>query len=113
MLIFAVALFIFAAIFGLVLISKVFKGVPRPNKIILAHGLFAATALVLVLTYVLQNAERSPVASLIVFAIAALGGFLMFGLEMSKKPIPKGIAIVHAGAAVAGLLLLIVFMLGI
>jgi hypothetical protein len=113
MLIFAVALFVLAAIFGLILITKVFKGVPRPNKIILAHGLFAATGLVLVLIYVLQNAERSPVASLIVFAIAALGGFLMFGLDMSKKPVPKGLAVVHASAAVIGLILLIVFILGV
>jgi hypothetical protein len=108
----AIILFILAAIFGLVLITKVFKDSPRPIIVILVHGVLAAVGLLLVLIYVVKNAEKSPFESLIVFAIAALGGFIMFGMDMSKKPVPKGIAVVHAAAAAVGLILLVMFVYG-
>lgn len=109
MLIGAIILFVLAAIFGFILITKVFRNSPRPMGAILAHGLIAASGLVLVLIYVIKNAEKSPMTSLILFVVAALGGFIMFGLDMSKKNVPKGLALIHAGAAVAGLILLILF----
>jgi hypothetical protein len=105
----AIILFVLAAIFGLIIITKVFQNTPRPMGAILAHGAIAATGLILVLVYVVKNAEKSPVASLVVFAIAAVGGFIMFGMDMSKKPVPKGLAVIHAGAAAIGLILLILF----
>jgi hypothetical protein len=37
----------------------------------------------------------------------------MFFLDMSKKPLPKALALIHAGAAVIGLVLLITFVAGI
>ena len=107
----AILLFILAAIFGLVLITKVFQNSPRPIGAIIAHGLIAAAGLVLVFICVLRNYEKSPVASFILFLVAALGGFIMFGRDMSKKPIPKGLALIHAGAAAVGLLLLILFVI--
>jgi hypothetical protein len=108
----AIFIFVIAAAFGLMLITRVFRGTPRPMGIIIGHGIFAATGLMLVLIYVIQNAEKSPMLSLIIFGVAALGGFLMLFIDISGKTIPKGVAIIHALAAVTGLILLVLFVMG-
>jgi hypothetical protein len=107
----AIILFVIAAVFGLILIAKVFTNKETPKGAVIAHGLFAATALALVAYYVFTNAQKSPLTSLIVFLIAALGGFAMLALDLSKKAIPKGLAAIHALAAVIGLVLLLVFVI--
>lgn len=113
MLITAIVLFVIAAFFGLILLKSVLRNQPTPKPAVFAHGLIAAAGLVLLLYYVITHAEKLPIASLIVFVIAALGGFVMFFMDMSKKPIPKGIALIHAAAAVIGLVLLLLFTFGI
>jgi hypothetical protein len=108
----AIVLFALAAVFGLIVLLKVLKGEATPKPAVFIHGLIAASALALVLYYVVTHAEKSPMASLVVFLIAALGGFFMFFMDMSKRPVPKGVALIHAGAAVVGLVLLIAFVAG-
>ena len=109
MLILAIVLFILAAIFGLFALLAILKNQPTPKPAVFAHGAIAAIALILVIVYSVGNPGPSPMASLVIFIIAALGGFVLFALDWQKKPIPKPLAFVHPIAAVIALILLIAF----
>lgn len=112
MLLTAIILFVFAAIFGLIVLLSVLKNKTTPKPAVFIHGVLAAAGLVLVALYVIENADNSPLVSLIVFLVAAVGGFIMFGRDMTNKSVPKGLAMIHVGVAVAGLLLLVLFVIG-
>jgi hypothetical protein len=105
-----IAIFALAAILGMTLLSYVLRGKETPKGIMILHGLFAATALVLLLNYVFNN-EPNPMESAILFVIAALGGFVLVARDVTNKPIPKWLAVVHGLVAVGGFVLLIVFTL--
>lgn len=104
-----IVLFALAAVFGLLLLLKVLKGESTSKVIVFVHGALSATGLVLLTLYVMENYEGGPILSLGLFVVAALGGFVLFTLDIGKKPIPKALALVHAGAAVVAFLLLLMF----
>ncbi|MGE5693411.1 MAG: hypothetical protein ACM3YF_06485 [Candidatus Zixiibacteriota bacterium] len=109
MLIFAIALFVLAAVFGLFALLAILKNQPTPKPAVFAHGAIAAIALILVIAYTVGAVGPAPMASMILFIIAALGGFALFTLDWQKKPIPKPLAFIHPIAAVIALILLIAF----
>jgi hypothetical protein len=111
MLLIAIIVFATAAVFGLIVLLSVLKNKATPKPAVFIHGLLAATALGIVAYYVIINGKDSPVYSLIVFLVAALGGFVMLARDLTGKSIPKGLAFIHAGAAVIGLLLLVLFVI--
>lgn len=51
--------------------------------------------------------------SILGFVVAALGGFVMFGREISEKTISKWLAVVHGLIAVTGFVLLLIAAFGI
>ncbi len=110
MLTISIVLFALAAVFGLILISYVLRGKETPKGIVFLHGPIAATALILLIIYVLNNTV-SPIASMILFIIAALGGVVMVIRDFTGKKIPKGLAVIHGLIAVTAFVLLIVFVL--
>ncbi len=75
------------------------------------HGLLVATALGLFIYYAVNNPDNYPKASLILFIVAALGGFILFANDMRKKPGPVALVAVHAIVAVVAFVLLLVFAL--
>lgn len=99
-------LFAVAALIGLTILVKVLKNEPTSKPAVFAHGGFAAVALVLLLLYYLDNPEGLLIP-LVLFVIAALGGFFQFFKDWTKQEIPKSIAFIHAGAAVAAFVLLL------
>jgi hypothetical protein len=112
MLYFIIGLFAFAAIFGLTIAVSIYQKKPATNKVVVAaHGLFAATGLVLLIYYMMNNQDNYPKISLILFVVAALGGFVLFINDMRKKPGPFSIVVVHALVAVTAFVLLLVFAL--
>ncbi len=112
MLVAAIILFVVAALFGFTALLSVLKNTQASRAVVLTHGGFAAVGLVLVIVAVARNAS-APVASLILFLIAAVGGFVLFALDLQKKTLPKALAILHPLIAAAGLVLLIVFVLSV
>lgn len=106
MLTYAVIIFAVAAVGGLVLASSVLKGRLAPWPLSLLHAGLGAAGLVLVLLSVMGGVGGSVVTALIILVIAALGGFYLASLHLKKQVAPKGVVLVHAGAAVAGFLLL-------
>ena len=107
-----IGLFAIAAVFGLILLSKVLKGSETPKPVVYLHGGFAAVALVLLIINAVNDPANAPIISLILFVIAALGGFILFAKDISKKKIPVPLALIHAGAAVVAFVLLLSFVFG-
>ncbi|MEX0648598.1 MAG: hypothetical protein WEA56_16030 [Balneolaceae bacterium] len=112
MLITTVLLFALAAILGAILLSKVFQDKETPKPVVYAHGLAAASALVLLFFAWYNNGDSLLLTSLLIFVIAATGGFILFGKDVTGKPLPNWLAAVHALAAVTGfvILLIVVFL---
>ena len=104
----AIAFFALAAILGLLLLSFILRGKETPKGVAIAHGLLAATGLVLLIIYSTSHTPR-PIESVILFVIAATGGFIVFARDISNKPLPKWLPVVHGLIAVSGFVFLLVF----
>jgi len=102
-----ILLFAIAAVFGISLIIPVLGGKTPSRPLVFAHGGIAAFALVLLLLQFFKEGSTVPQWSVILFVVAALGGFILFAIDFQKKSIPKGLALIHAGAAVAAFLILL------
>lgn len=102
-----IVLFAVAAVFGLTLIIPILQGKTPTRAFVFIHGGLAAIALIMLIVRYVNEAEAVPVISLILFVVAALGGFVLVARDLQKQPIPKGLAVVHAGAAVAAFLILL------
>ncbi len=95
-----------------ILITKVLKDEEPPKAVVYSHGGAASLALVLLIIAYLNQGDSLMMTSLLVFIVAALGGFVMFGRDVAQKPIPKWLAVVHALAAVTAFVLLLVAVFG-
>jgi hypothetical protein len=104
----AIALFAVAAVLGLTILINWLTNKNAPKGVIYSHGAVAATALVLILIYALQNPDSFPKVSIILFVVGALGGFYMFFSEKETKK-PLAVAFIHAFIAVSGFVTLLLF----
>lgn len=107
MLTYALLVFFVAALGGLVLASFVLRGRFTPWAISLLHALLGASGLILLLLAVMQGAGTRATVALCVLVAAALGGFYLASLHLSKKLAVKKVVLIHAGAAVTGVLILL------
>src|SRR5262245_31592847 len=98
----AAVLFGLAAIGGATLATLHFRGrSPLPMPLALLHGLLAATGLVVLIISALQPGFGGlAMLSLVIFLLAALGGFYLFSFQLRGLPLPSGIILVHGSAAV-------------
>lgn len=102
-----VALFALAAALGIVVFSRWLSLGKTPKAIVYAHGVFAAAGLVVLILNVLKNPAHQLRTSLILFLIAAVGGFIMFFRDLRLKGIPVGLVVVHALLAVTAFIILL------
>ena len=108
----AIALFVIAACFGLVILTAILKDQPTPKLFVAMHGPIAASALVLLIIDIVKgHTEGLLIASVIIFVLAAMGGFYLYTMDMLKKPIPKIAALLHPLTAATGLVVLIIYAL--
>lgn len=108
MLIYAVILFGIAALGGLVMAFQRRGGSNPPLPLAVLHGVLAATALVLViLAGVDQGLGGYLGIALGLFVVAALGGFVLIATHLRGQLISFGLVGVHAVAAVAGFVFLL------
>jgi hypothetical protein len=105
----AIALFALSAVLGLTILVKWMTKKNASKGVIYSHGIVAAIALVLLIAYAVQHPDNFPKASLILFVIAAIGGFYMFINDLRKKTSPLAIAFIHALLAVGGFIVLVAF----
>lgn len=108
MLITSIILFALAAVLGLILLTKVLKDENTPKTVVYSHGAAAAIALVLLIIAYMNQGDTLLMISVLIFVVAALGGFVLFAKDLGQKTIPKWLAVVHALAAVTAFVLLLV-----
>lgn len=104
----AIAFFSLAAILGLTLASFVLRGKSTPKALVLVHGPFAAIGIFLLLVYAFYQSPK-PIASLVLFIIAALGGFVMLYRDLTGQVLPKWLAVAHGLIAITGFAFLLAF----
>ena len=111
MLTYAAIVFAIAALGGATLayMRIVKKDVSMP--LALAHGLLAATGLVLLTIGVTRTGGTGLTVALAAFIIAALGGFTTFSFHLRSRPLPIPLVVIHGGAAVVAFLILLVTVL--
>lgn len=102
-----VLLFAVAALFGLTILIPLLQGKTASRAFVFIHGGIAATALVMLLWQFFKEGTAVPQLSVILFVVAALGGLVLFVMDLQKKPLPKSLALIHAGAAVVAFLILL------
>src|SRR5688572_10779666 len=108
----AIALFALSAVLGLVVLVKWLGKKEAPKAVVYSHGVVAATALLLMIIYAVNNPADFPKVILIFFVVAAVAGFYLFFKDQVKKQHPVAFAFVHALLAVSGLISLLVFVFG-
>jgi hypothetical protein len=94
---------------GIAMVALKVGGRMPPVGLVLPHGLLAATALVLLALGVLGGAAANGLltASLVIFVLAAVGGFLLLASHLRTGDFPLAGALAHGGAAVIAFLLLL------
>lgn len=105
----SIALFALSAVLGLTILLKWLSKQEASQTVIYAHGVFAATALLILVYYSIQHPENFPKASIALFVVAAIGGFYMFIRNLKQKMGPLPLAFLHALLAVSGFVLLLLF----
>ncbi len=105
---YALGLFVVAALGGLAMAVKIFRGQLAPWALSLLHAGLGAAGLVLLLVAVVGgNAETRVTAALIVLVVAALGGFYLAAQHLRKTIPPRGVVVVHAAVAAIGVVTLL------
>jgi hypothetical protein len=103
-----IALFLIAALFGIYMALRIFGGGMPPWAAVILHGLFAASGLLVLLYAVFTGTQSAAVViAAVLLVVAALGGFFMFSYHLRKLPPPKAVVVVHALAAVLGVVALL------
>jgi hypothetical protein len=107
MFIYAVVMFAVAALGGATLayMRIVKKDVSMPLAII--HGIFAAAGLVLLILGFMQMGGNGIGAALVIFLLAAIGGFVLFSFHLRSRPLPVPLVVIHGAAAVAAFAVLL------
>lgn len=112
MLVVAITLFIFAAFFGLIILTSILKNQPTPKPAVFIHGGIALIALVATVTYIVAgHADTLVLTGLGLLLLAALGGLTLLVVDLSNKPIPKLLALLHPLFAISGVIVLIIYAL--
>jgi|SRR5690606_13291148 len=111
MIYFSIILFVLAAITGLSILIKWLTKKDASKAVIYSHGIAAAAGLTLLIIYAVLNPAQFPKISLILFILAAIGGFYMFIRDLQQKASPMFIAFVHALLALSGFIALVLFVL--
>lgn len=105
----AVVLFALAAVGGVVMLARRGSKKSIPLALPILHGLFAATALVMVILGVVQGGLAGlGTVAVVLFVGAALAGFYLFSRHLRDGMFPMGPALIHGSVAALAFVLLLV-----
>ena len=108
MLTLTIIIFAIVALLGLLLLTYILKNKNTPKGVAIIHGSFGALGILLLAIYICLYSSR-PYLSLIIFILAAVGGFIMMFRDITGRSLPKWLALGHGSIAVIGFILLLVF----
>lgn len=108
MLIAASIVFALAAVLGIALatLHRQHRGAPIP--LALFHGALAGSGIVLLILAVGDLARTGLVISLVLFVLAAVGGFVLFARHLGHRPLPMLLIGGHGLIAAISLVILLV-----
>ncbi|SRR5579883_171635 len=99
MLMTAMVFFGLAIVIGLMMLMYVLASRSVPRILSFTHGPLAVIGLVLLIIYSYLN--TSPMMAVIaLFVLVALGGLTLFYKDITGKPLPKWLALVHGFIAI-------------
>lgn len=105
----AVVVFAVAALGGVYLASRHLQGRTLPGGVAVVHGAAAAAALVLLAIAVFTDElGGTGTAALVIFVVAALGGFYLASFHLREDRRPTPLVLGHGLIAVVGFLTLLV-----
>ena len=105
----AVLLFLLAAIGGLIMAVLNYRKKNIPLILALGHGLLAAAGLVIFIVALISASTGSLLTiSLILFIVAALGGFVLFYFQLRNQLLPSTMVLIHGLVAVSAFVLLLI-----
>ena len=106
----ALVLFAIAALGGVTMAVIRFRGAERPpTGLALLHGALAAAGIIVLIVAMLSMPNPAQArTALVLFIVAALGGFYLFAQHVQKRALPIPVILVHALIAVIGFLILLV-----
>ena len=115
MLVYALIVFALGALVGLTLAGiYVLRGRLAPWAPSLLHAALGATGLlILIYAAITAGLSGAALAALVIFVIAALGGFYLASIHLRGQVAPRKLVFVHASAAVIGFLTLLGAVAGI
>lgn len=103
-----IGLFAIAALGGVTLAVMKFMGKQLPIPLAILHGIFAAAGIVTLALNVVQTRTNTAMnVSLLLFILAAAGGFMLFSQDLMKKRQPGLLIGAHALTAVVSFVLLL------
>ena len=102
-----IVLFVLTAAFGLFILKNWITGGKTSRVTVYAHGIFAASGLILLIVHYFQNGAKALQTSIILFVVAALVGFYMFSRDIKGKMSPVWLAVVHGLVGATGLILIL------
>jgi hypothetical protein len=108
----AVVLFGVGALGGVTLLAlRLARGTNPPLALAVVHGLAAASGLV-ALTVAVVDGERGPaLTALVLFGIAAIGGFFLLSLHLRGRLLPVPVILLHGALAASGFVALLLAVL--
>jgi hypothetical protein len=105
-------LFALAAVGGVTMLLMHLQGKKIPTGLAVGHGLLAAIALVLLILQVTGGGGGGKLTlALVLFVVAALGGFVLFAAQLKGKPLSTPLIFIHGGVAVVAFVLLLLTVL--
>lgn len=109
MLTWSIILFAVAAVGGVTMAVLRLRERPIPMALALAHGVLAATALMMLLVVALgPGGTGLGRTALVIFVVAALGGFYLFSHHVRGRNLPIPVVVIHGLVAVAAFVTLLV-----
>ena len=102
-----------AKVVGLFMVARIRTKKSVPVVAPILHGIAGASGLFVLLRAVLSSDQSGGAkTALVLLLLTAVGGFTLLSFHIRKRPWPVWMVFVHAIAAVSGVLLLLLTVLG-
>lgn len=93
-----------AALLGGIMLSYLLQGKPIPKGMAFVHGPLAATGLIILIIYAFTTTNQYKYyESIALFAVAAVGGIVLFYRDLTGKKLPKWLGVAHGLIALTGI----------
>ena len=103
----AIVLFGLGAVAGLVLAYLHINKKDVPFTLVIGHGALVATGLVLLILTVAKVGGTMLTTALVVFLVAAVGGFILLSYHLRTRLLPVPLIYIHGLAAVVAFVILL------